>query len=248
MAASAVPLPATRNRLLSALPRDLLAQLWPRLEPVELALHEVLHEVGKPIAFVLFPETSSVSMLAYLEDGDAAEVGIIGREGIIGIAVLLGAGRDDLEALVQNPGTALRMEAGAFRDALDAHPAFRALLLRYAHVHHTQVARTAACNAHHSIEQRFARWLLISHDGAEGDTFPMTQEFLSMMLGVRRAGISSSAAGLRRAGMIDYAAGQMTVTDRPGLESVACECYGVARRASDRLFGPPGGARGPYRA
>ncbi|MBP0495435.1 Crp/Fnr family transcriptional regulator [Pararoseomonas indoligenes] len=246
--ASALPSPATRNRLLSALPRVVLAQLWPELTRVELALREVLHEAGKPIAFVLFPETICVSMLAYMEDGDAAEVGIIGRDGVVGLAVLLGGERDDLEAMMQNQGTALRMEAGALRETLDAHPVLRSLLLRYALVHHTQVARTAACNAHHSIEQRFARWLLISHDAVEGDTFPMRQEFLSMMLGVRRAGISSAAAGLRRAGMIDYGSGQMTVTDRPGLERVGCECYGTARRASDRLFGLPDGARGLQRA
>lgn len=247
MAASATSAPTTRNRLLSALPPAILAQLWPRLDPVELVLREVLHAVGKPLTAVYFPEKGYVSMLAYLEDGDAAEVGIIGREGVVGLPLLLGADADDLEAMVQSPGAALRMEAEAFRDSLERIPAFRALLLRYALVHHGQVARTAACNGRHNIDQRLARWLLISHDRADGDSFPMTHEFLSMMLGVRRAGVTVAAGLLQKAGFIHYERGHIEITDRRGLESVACECYGVVRRAQDSLLGPPDGASGVYR-
>jgi len=239
--------PAPRNRLLAALPSDDLARLWPQLEAVELSFRKVLHAPGEPITTVYFPETGYSSMLAYMEDGDAAEVGMIGREGMIGLPVLLGADHDDIEALVQTPGTALRMDARAFREELERIPALRTLLLRYALVHHGQVVRTAACNGRHHIDQRLARWLLMAHDRAEGDEFPMTHEFLSMMLGVRRAGISTTASTLQKAGFIRYQRGCIEVTDRPGLESVACECYGIVRRASDRLFGMPVESRDTYR-
>jgi CRP-like cAMP-binding protein len=239
--------PTPRNRLLSALPPEALARLLPRLEPVERPLRKILHEVGVPITEVYFPETGWVSLLAYLEDGDAAEVGLAGREGFVGLPVLLGADHDDLEAMVQAPGTALRMEVGAFRDLLERIPAFRALLLRYALVHHGQVARTAACNGRHHTDQRLARWLLMAHDRARTDEFPMTHEFLSMMLGIRRAGITVAAGQLQKAGFITYDRGCIQVTDRPGLESAACECYGVARRARDSLIGSPEGNAHPYR-
>ena len=183
-------------------------------------------------------------MLAYLEDGDAAEVGLVGRERMVGLPLLLGG---DLEAMVQCPGCALRMDAAAFRDALERVPALRTLLLRYALVHHGQVARTAACNGRHHIDQRLARWLLMAHDRARTDEFPMTHEFLAMMLGVRRAGITVAAGQLQRAGFIRYERGCVEVTDRPGLESASCECYGVVRRAQERLLGPPPGTRGVYR-
>ena len=144
--------PAPRNRLLAALPPDDLARLWPRLEAVELPFRKVLHAPGEPIEAVYFPETGWSSMLAYLESGDAAEVGLIGYEGMIGLPVLLGADHAEIEAIVQGPGTALRMDAQAFREELDRIPAFRTLLLRYALVQHEQVARTAACNGRHHID------------------------------------------------------------------------------------------------
>jgi CRP-like cAMP-binding protein len=186
-------------------------------------------------------------MLAYLESGDAAEVGLTGYEGMIGLPVLLGADHDDIEAMVQAPGTALRMDAQAFREALERIPAFRTLLLRYALVQHGQVARTAACNGRHQIDQRLARWLLMAHDRAEGDEFPMTHELLSMMLGVRRAGVTVAAGQLQKAGFIRYQQGRIKITDRPGLESAACECYGIVRRAQDQLLGLPPGSTGVYR-
>jgi CRP-like cAMP-binding protein len=246
--AAATSTTAPRNRLLAALPPDVLAALRPQLEPVELPFRKVLHKAGEPIEAVWFPETGYSSMLAYLEDGDAAEVGMVGNDGMVGLPLLLGADHDDIEAMVQSPGTALRMDAAAFRAELDRTPAFRTLLLRYALVHHGQVARTAACNGRHHIDQRLARWLLMAHDRTTGnDEFPMTHEFLSMMLGVRRAGISTTAGTLQKAGFIRYQRGCIEVTDRPGLESVACECYGIVRRASDRLFGTPTGWRNTYR-
>jgi CRP-like cAMP-binding protein len=249
MALADQTIPALHNRLLAALPSDVLAALWPQLAPAEMAPRQILHEPGKPITAVYFPETGYVSMLAYLEDGDAAEVGLTGCEGFVGLPVLLGGDSDDLEAMVQSPGTALQMDARAFREEVDRIPAFRTLLLRYALVHHGQVARTAACNGRHHTDQRLARWLLMAHDRVKGNEFPMTHEFLSMMLGVRRAGISIAAGQLQNAGLIQYKRGCIEVTDRPGLENAACECYGVARRASDALLGEAlrSGPRGEYR-
>ena len=172
-----------RNRLLAALPPQDLARLWPQLEAVPLPLREVLSAPGKPVTAVYFPEAGYVSMLAYLDKGDVIEVGAVGNEGIIGLPVLLGDESDDCEAMVQNPGTAFRMDAAAFRAELDSTPAFRSLLLRSAMFQHRQVVRTAACNGRHCIDQRLARWLLIAHDRAEGGPFAMTHEFIAISLG-----------------------------------------------------------------
>jgi CRP-like cAMP-binding protein len=239
--------PALRNRLLAALPPDSLARLWPQLTPAELPLRQTLHEPDKPITTVYFPETGWASMVATLEDGDGAEVGLIGQEGIIGLPVVLGAEYDDLEPLVQCPGTAMSLGAEALRREMGSNPALQSLLLRYALVHHGQVARTAACNGRHHTDQRLARWLLTAHDRADGDEFPMTHEFLSMMLGVRRTGVTVAAGALQKAGLIRYRQGRIEVTDRPGLESASCECYGVVRRAYDALLGPAAPTCGAYR-
>ena len=244
--ADSTALPTTRNRLLQALPPEELAALWPRLEPVELELKQILQVPEVPMEAVYFIETGWISMIATLEDGDGAEVGLVGHEGMVGLPLLLDDVLDDLEGMVQCPGTALRLPAADFREALERLPNFRRLLNRYALVHHGQVARTAACNGRHAVDQRLARWLLMAHDRVEGDTYPMTHEFLSTMLGVRRAGVSTAAAVLQKSGLISYRAGQMTITDRPGLENSSCECYGVQRRARERLFGLDGN-RAPYR-
>ncbi len=236
--------PAPRNRLLAAVPPGDLARLWPRLQPVELALRQVLHAPEEPVTAVYFPESGYISRLAPMDDGDSAEVGLIGPEGLDGLAVLLGGDSDSFETMVQAPGTALRIDATAFREELDRTPSLRTVLHRYALAHFEQVARSAACNGRHVIEQRLARWLLMGHDRVEGDEYPMTHEFLSMMLGVRRAGITVAAGALQKAGLIRYERGRMQITDRPGLEAIACECYGIARRAYDRLLGP--GAARPY--
>ena len=153
------PAPAPRNRLLAALPPDDLARLWPRLEPVELASRQTLHAPDEPIGSVYFPETGYLSRLAPMDDGDSAEVGLIGPEGMVGLAILHGGDRDGFEIIVQVPGTALRIDAAAFREELDRIPALQALLHRYALAHFEQVARTAACNGRHQTDQRLARWL-----------------------------------------------------------------------------------------
>jgi CRP-like cAMP-binding protein len=240
------PTPTPRNRLLAALPATELAGLWPRLERVELEFRKTLHAPEQPIGSVYFPETGYCSRLAPLEDGDSAEVGLVGPEGMTGMSLLLGADRENFEMLVQVPGTAMRMGAAAFGKALDNIPSLRPLLHRYVLAHFEQVARTGACNGRHDINQRLARWLLMSHDRVEGDEFPMTHEFMSMMLGVRRSGITVAASALQKAGLIRYTRGQILITDRPGLEAATCECYGMARRAHDSLLGRPTGASGPY--
>jgi CRP-like cAMP-binding protein len=236
-----------RNRLLAALPPDSLARLQPRLELVELPFRKTLHEPEVPIHTVYFPETGWISLVATLEDGDGAEVGLVGFEGVAGLPIILADEACDLEAMVQCSGTAFSLGAGMLRQAMEEDPALRHLLLRYALAHHGQVSRTAACNGRHHTEQRLARWLLMAHDRAKGDEFPMTHEFLSMMLGVRRSGVTVAAGVLQKAQFIRYERGSITVTDRPGLESAACECYGVQRRAFDRLFNGAGDARTEYR-
>jgi CRP-like cAMP-binding protein len=165
-------------------------------------------------------------------------VGLIGREGMVGLPLLYGDDRGSTESVVQTPGTAWRLGADAFHAALDDTPALRALLLRYALAFQVQVTQTAACNARHPVEQRLARWLLMAHDRAESDTFLLTHEFLSQMLGVRRAGVTVAAGVLRRAGLIRYERGTIEVIDRPGLEAAACDCHAAVRREFVRLLGP----------
>jgi CRP-like cAMP-binding protein len=228
--------PIPRNRLLAALPPEDLAWVRPRLERVELPVRHTLYAAHEPITAVYFPETGWVSMLATLENGDAAEVGLVGREGMVGLPLLLGTDRAPFEAMTQAGSTVLRLDAAAFREDLEARPGLRTLLLRYAMAFNVQVSQTAACNGRHHIEDRLARWLLMAHDRAEGNEFPMTHEFLSMMLGVRRAGISLAAGVLQKAGLIHYTAGRMEVTDRPGLEAASCECYNLVRHEFGRLF------------
>lgn len=247
MALADQPIPTPHNRLLAALPAAELAQLWPRLQPVELEMRHIVHQPEQPIRTVYFPESGWISMLAVLEDGDSAEVGLIGCEGLVGLPILHHDTFSDLEAMVQHPGKALSLSSADFRTELDRLPAFRTLLLRYALAQHMQVARTAACNGRHAVEQRLARWLLMAHDRSVGDGFSMTHEFLGMMLGIRRAGVTVAAGILQQAGLVRYTRGHMIIVDRPGLENAACECYGVSRRAFDRLFNAEAGARDTYR-
>ena len=229
--------PEVRNRLLAGLPPADFALLAPSLRPVELELRQVLHAPDQRIEAVHFPESGMVSMLAALEDGALQEVGVVGREGVVGLAVVLGADSSPLEALVQGAGPALRMPAAGLRAAFERSPALRTTLLRHMQAFHLQVTQTAACNGRHALEERLARWLLIAHDRAGGERFPMTQEFIAMMLGVRRAGVSVAAGILRKAGVIGYARGCVTVLDRPGLEAASCGCYRAVREQAERLLG-----------
>ncbi len=234
-----------RNGLLAALPPEDLARLRPSLQAVELPFDQTLYPADGTVEAVLFPESGMVSLLATLEDGEQVEVGIAGREGLIGLPLVFGDDRSLVEARVQQEGTALRMDAAALRDAMEESAAFRTLLLRYTLAFQAQVTMTAACNARHAINERLARWLLIAHDRAGADEFPMTHEFISMMLGVRRPGVSLAAGVLQKAGLISYVRGRMAVTDRPGLEAASCECYHTARREFARLLGGSGAAARP---
>jgi len=227
-----------RNRLLAALPPEDLARLRPRLELVEFDVRQVIQVPDEPIAAVYFPEGGWVSMMALLVDGNSAEVGIVGYEGMVGLPLLLGSDRSPTEAMIQAPGKFLRLGAGAFREELDRSAALRTLLLRYALAFQAQVTQTAACNGHHALDQRLARWLLTAHDRADGDEFPMTQEFLAVMLCVHRPGVTVAARLFQQAGLIRYSNGHMTITDRAGLESAACECHGAVAREFQRLLGP----------
>jgi CRP-like cAMP-binding protein len=225
-----------RNRLLAALRPEDLTRLWPQLQLTELPVRRTLQVAEEPITSIYFPEDGYLSRLATMENGEAAEVGLIGSEGMTGLATLLGDDSDSFEIMVQVPGQALRISVHAFSGALAGLPSLQPLLLRYALAHFEQVARTGVCNGRHRTEQRLARWLLMAHDRVEGDDFPITHEILSMMLGVRRSGITIAAGVLQKAGHIRYERGQIKITDRPGLEASACECYRTAWRAQERLL------------
>jgi CRP-like cAMP-binding protein len=235
----AVEQPILRNRLLAALPADALALLLPHLREVDLPFRTTLTAASQPLPAAWFPQSGYVSLLVMLADGGVTEVGMVGREGMLGMPLVLGTDRFPIETLVQAAGTALRIEADAFNRALDDSPALRDLMLRYVMAFNVQVTLTAACNARHLVGQRLARWLLMAHDRADRDDFAMTHDFLSMMLGVRRAGVTVAAGALQRAGTIKYEQGRIWVTDRPGLEAAACECHGIVRQEFSRLLGQP---------
>src|SRR6266481_5236530 len=225
------------NRLLTYLSPEDQERLVRFLEPVELAYKRPLYNADERIEFVHFIESGVGSLVCMMADGQAAEVGTIGNEGLIGLPVLLGDSRAPSSMYVQVPGRGLRMRARAFRELLDQSPRMRAALLRYTHVFFNHIALTAACAHFHSLEQRCCRWLLMTHDRMPSDTFLLTHEFLSMMLGVRRAGVSVAAGALQRAGLIRYQRDRKSVLDRKGLEERSCECYAVTRTEFDRLLG-----------
>jgi CRP-like cAMP-binding protein len=228
---------AVRNRLLAALPPADFGRLAGSLTPVTLSLKQFLLEADEPIGAAYFIETGMVSYLNYLEGGDALEVGLIGSEGMIGVPLILGVDISSLGAMVQMQGTALRIGPTALRQAFNESETLRNRLLRYMQALHIQVSQTAVCNKHHTLEERLTRWLLMAHDRAGEDQFPMTHEFMSMMLGVRRAGVSVTANVLKQAGLIRYRNGSITILDRPGLEDAACECYGNVQRQFEQLLG-----------
>jgi CRP-like cAMP-binding protein len=227
------------NRLLAALAPDVQAQLMPKLTPHNLTLRQVLYRSEGPIDAVYFPLAGMVSMVAELDDGMQAEVGIIGREGATGTALLAGVETTFVEAMVQVAGPALRMETRMFQREMETNAPLRKLLFRYHEVLQSQISQTAACNGRHGLEQRLARWLLMAHDRVGKDMLPLTQDFVAMMLGVHRPSITVTAGILQRAGLIRYSAGIITVLDRASLEASSCECYAVVRRRAAILLGPP---------
>ncbi|WP_119460403.1 Crp/Fnr family transcriptional regulator [Rhodospirillaceae bacterium SYSU D60014] len=227
----------THNQLLAALPSADLDRLRPHLERVDLPLKQVVHAPGAPIEHVYFPDAGMVSLITAADENHAVEVGTVGREGLVGTPVALGTDRAPVKALVQIPGTAQRLPAGLLRDEMNGNAALRDLVLRYVQALFVQVSQTAVCNRLHTVEERLARWLLMAHDRAETDRLPLTQEFLAIMLGVRRAGVTVAAGTLQNAGLIRYNYGRITVLDRASLEASSCACYGLAKDECDRLLG-----------
>ena len=230
------PTLAISNRLLSALTVDDLDPLKPHLHAVTLSHRQALSKPGMPIDDVYFVQDGMVSLVQPLENGAMIEVGMIGNEGFVGVPVLLGADTSPLEAMVQIPGSALRMQASAFREEVDHRRILLGLLLRYTQALHIQVSLSAGCNGRHTLPERLARWLLMARDRASSDDLPLSHEFLSMMLGVRRAGVTVTVGTLKSAGLINNSHGRVTIIDRQGLEAASCECYRTVRTEYDRLL------------
>jgi CRP-like cAMP-binding protein len=235
--ACSTPHVAVRNHLLARLPPESLSRLLPRMRSFSLSLRDSLIRPEIPIEAVYFVESGFVSLVAALDDGTQAEVGLIGREGMVGIPLITGIDTAFVEAFVQGEGWALRMDAAAFRHAMEEEPDLRVLLFRYSEAMNSQTTQTAACNGRHDLEQRLARWLLMAHDRSDGDEFQVTQEFLALMLCVYRPSVSVVASTLQRAGMIRYGRGHVTVLDREALEATACDCYSAVKRRFERLLG-----------
>jgi CRP-like cAMP-binding protein len=226
-----------RNRLLGYLPPAEAKKIRPLLKRREGRVRDRLYEAGKPIDHVYFVDTGVVSMVTYMDNGDIVEVATIGNEGMVGLPVFLGVDESPLETFHQVPGVSWSMPAEAFKRALDGMPRLQEILRRYTQALFVQIARNAACNGIHNIEQRCARWLLMTHDRVGQKDFDLTQEFLSQMLGVRRAGVSQVMSRLQQKGLVTYERGHVRVLDREALEEVACDCYRHIRQEYDRVVG-----------
>lgn len=232
------------NRLLAHLQAEDLRRLAPDLETIKLAYKQSLYRQHESIEFVYFIENGVASLVSTMANGAAAEVGTMGNEGMVGLPVLLGDREAPTSVYMQVPGSGSRMRASSFRQALERSDSLRVVLLHYAHVFFNQVAQSAACAHFHALEQRCCRWLLMTHDRMVSDEFLLTHEFLAMMLGVRRAGVSQAAAALQRAGLIQYRHGRIHILDREALEQRSCECYAVTKDEFDHLLGAPPKADG----
>jgi CRP-like cAMP-binding protein len=227
-----------RNQLLAALPPEVLSSLVPKLRQVSLTVRDTLIAPGKVIEAIYFVESGWVSLVATLEDGTQAEVGLVGREGMVGLPLILGIDTGFEEAFVQAHGTALQIETSVFRQTLEEIPILQARLYRYSEAMRGQAIQTAACNGRHALEQRFARWLLMAHDRSEGDELPVTQEFLALMVCAHRPSVTVVAGALQQAGIIRRdRRGQITVLDRGALEATACDCYAAVQRRFSALLG-----------
>jgi len=224
------------NRLLAALPEEDVQRFFSDLHPVSFPLRHVIYEVGAPLEYVYFIEQGLASILMNMSNGSTVEVGMIGTEGMVGMPALLGGVISNRQFIVQSPITALRMNAALCKTAFDQSAAVRRVVLRFTEAILDLAAQTAACNRLHLIEQRCARWLLMSSDRTRSDIIPMTHEFLSSMLGVRRAGVTTTLGELTRSGLIEHGRGHLTISDREGLEATACECYPLDRRRLERLL------------
>jgi CRP-like cAMP-binding protein len=226
----------SQNHLLDALPASDYERIAARLEPVTLKLGDVLYEPGVPLRYVYFPTTAIVSLLYVMEDGSSAEIAIVGNEGILGIALFMGGETTPSRAVVQSAGYGYRLKAQLLKDEFGRFGPFLRLLLRYTQALITQMAQTAVCNRHHTVDQQLCRWLLLSLDRLASRELSMTQELIANMLGVRREGVTEAAGKLQQASLIHYRRGKITVLDRPGLEARSCECYQVVKTEFDRLL------------
>jgi CRP-like cAMP-binding protein len=231
----AVPSP-NKNHLLAALPAVDFDRLWPDMKLVPLTLGEVLYESGIALRHVYFPTDSIVSLLYVMADGASAEIAVVGNEGVIGVSLFMGGETTPSRAVVQSAGHAYRLAGSLLKDEFVRGAAMQHLLLRYTQALITQMAQTAVCNRHHSLDQQLCRWLLLSLDRLSSNQLVMTQELIANMLGVRREGVTEAAGRLQAAGLISYSRGHITVLDRPGLEARTCECYAVVKLECDRLL------------
>ena len=233
-----MPLPTDprANHLLAALPVTEWERWHALVEPVELPLGKVLYESGSRLAHVYFPTTAIVSLLYVMEDGASAEIAVVGNEGLVGISLFMGGGSTPSRAVVQSAGDGFRLRSDLMKDEFDRAGPVMHLLLRYTQALITQMAQTAVCNRHHSLDQQLCRWLLLSLDRLLGSELVMTQELIANMLGVRREGVTESALKLQKAGLIRYSRGRIAVLDRAGLEARTCECYAVVKKEYDRLL------------
>ena len=225
-----------QNHLLAALPPAIQQRLFPMLELVPLPLGKVLYESGDTMRYVYFPTDAIVSLLYVMESGASAEISVVGKDGIVGVSLFMGGESTSSRAVVQSAGSAYRLAGQKLKDEFNRHSELMQLLLRYTQSLITQMAQTAVCNRHHSIDQQLCRWLLLSLDRLPDNKLTMTQELIANMLGVRREGVTEAAGKLQKLGVIDYCRGHITVLDRSKLEALSCECYAVVKRESDRLL------------
>ncbi len=224
------------NHLLAALPDAEYARWSAHLETIEMPLGQVLHESGMTMSHVYFPTTAIVSLLYVMENGASTEIAIVGNDGVVGISLFMGGGSTPSRAVVQSAGMGLRLRANLMMEEFKRSGHTMHLLLRYTQALITQMAQTAVCNRHHSLDQQLCRWLLLSHDRLTGDELVMTQELIANMLGVRREGVTEAALKLQAAGLIRYARGRISILDRAGLERRTCECYQVVKTEYARLL------------
>ena len=225
-----------QNRLLAALPQIERERVYPELELVQMPLGGVLYESGSKLDHVYFPATAIISLLYVMGDGASAEIAVVGNDGMVGVALFMGGETTPSRAVVQSAGAAYRLPGRVLKEEFRRGGTVQQLLLRYTQALLTQMAQTAVCNRHHSVDQQLCRWLLLSLDRLSSNELTMTQELIANMLGVRREGVTEAAGKLQAAGAIRYSRGRITVLDRPALEAQACECYAVVKRESDRLL------------
>jgi CRP-like cAMP-binding protein len=225
-----------QNHILDALPQPERDRLFPHLKLVALPLGKVLYESGDTLRHIYFPTDSIISLLYVLEDGASAEIAVVGNEGAIGVALFMGGETTTNRAIVQSAGFAYRLTGARLKEEFGRHGELLHILLRYTQALITQMAQTAVCNRHHTVDQQLCRWLLLSLDRLSSDDLTMTQELIANMLGVRREGVTEAAGKLQKLGVIKYSRGQITVLNRPRLEQLSCECYAVVKTESDRLL------------